>query len=76
MDFLEWKFMNFYLNFTEVSSYGSNKQYSIIGSDNGLAPSSLQAYKPLSEPMTVSLLTHYASLGLNELMIAHFYALQ
>ena len=33
----------------------SNKQYSSIGSDNGLAPA---GDKPLSEAMMVSLLTH------------------
>ena len=35
--------MNFYLDFTEVYSQGSNQQYSSIGSDNGLAPARRQA---------------------------------
>ena len=30
--------MNFDYDFTEVCFEGSNQQYSIIGSDNGLAP--------------------------------------
>ena len=40
---LEWKCMNFALNFIEICSYGSNQQYSIIGSDNGFAPTGQQA---------------------------------
>ena len=35
--------MNFDYNFTEVGSQGSNWQYSIIGLDNGLAPTRRQA---------------------------------
>ena len=38
MLFLEWKCMNFYQYFTEVCTQGSNQQYFIIGSDNGLVP--------------------------------------
>ena len=41
--FLDWKRLNSKQNFTEVCSYGSNQQYSIIGLDNGLAPSRRQA---------------------------------
>ena len=33
--------MHFDWNFTEVCYYGSNQQYSSIGSDNDLAPTSL-----------------------------------
>ena len=43
MPFVEWKCMIFDKSFTEVYSYGSNKQYSSIGSDNGLAPARRQA---------------------------------
>ena len=43
MHFLEWKYMisDFYI--TEVCSWGSNWQYSSIGSNNGLAPGRRQA---------------------------------
>ena len=43
MHFHEWKCVNFYYDFTEVCSWGSNKQYSSRGSDNGLAPTRWQA---------------------------------
>ena len=42
MHFLEWKCWNFDYDFNEVCSYGSNKQYSSNGSDNGLAPARRQ----------------------------------
>ena len=35
--FLEWKFMNFKWNFTEICSLGSNWQYGSIAADNVLA---------------------------------------
>ena len=35
--------MNFAYDFTEMCSEGSNWHYSIIGSDNGLAPTRRQA---------------------------------
>ena len=35
--------MNIDRNFIEVRSFGSNKQYSSIGSGNGLAPTKQQA---------------------------------
>ena len=35
--------MNYDYNFTECYSWRSNKQYSINGSDNGLAPTRRQA---------------------------------
>ena len=43
MHFLEWKYVNFYWDFTEVCSQGSIQQYSSIGSDNGFAPTRRQA---------------------------------
>ena len=43
MHFLEWKCMNFDYNFTEVCTLGFNCQHSIIGLDNGLAPTRRQA---------------------------------
>ena len=43
MHFLEWKCLNLDQNFTDVSSYGSNYQYSGIGSDGGLSPTRRQA---------------------------------
>ena len=43
MHFLEWKLFNFDQYFTAGCSWGSNLQYSIIGSDNGLAPTRRQA---------------------------------
>ena len=43
IDFLEWKYMNFDWNFIEFCSYESNWKYSIIDSDNGLAPTRRQA---------------------------------
>ena len=43
MHFHEWKILYFDLNFTEICSWGSNSQYSSIGSDNGLAPIRRQA---------------------------------
>ena len=43
MHFLEWKCKNFDLDFTEISTQGSNLQYTSIGSDNGLAPATRQA---------------------------------
>ena len=43
MGFLEWKYMNFDQNFIEICSYGSNSQYSIIGSDNDLVRTRWQA---------------------------------
>ena len=41
--FFEWKCLNSDYNLTEVFSEGSKYQYSIIDSDNGLAPSRRQA---------------------------------
>ena len=38
MHFHEWKLLHFDEDFTEICSPRSNQQYSIIGSDNGLAP--------------------------------------
>ena len=43
MHFPEWKWMNSDWNFTELYSYGSNRWYSSIGLDNGLAPNRRQA---------------------------------
>ena len=44
MHFIEWKCMNFtYWDFTKVCSSGLNEWYSIIGLDNGLAPTRWQA---------------------------------
>ena len=43
MHFLEWKYINFDYDFTEVCSQGSKLQYSSIGSDNGLALARWQA---------------------------------
>ena len=43
MHFREWKVVYFDENFTETCSLGSNKQYLIIGLDNGLAPNRRQA---------------------------------
>ena len=43
MHFLEWKLLYFDENFIEISSLGSNQQYSIIGSDNGLVQVRQQA---------------------------------
>ena len=43
MYFLYWKFLYFDENFNEMRSPWSNQQYSIIGSDNGLAPVRRQA---------------------------------
>ena len=40
---LEWKYIYFDWNFTEVCSQGSNQQYSSIDHDNGLALSRRQA---------------------------------
>ena len=41
--FLDWKFLNFKQNFTEICSLWSNWQYGSSGSDNGLAPTRRQA---------------------------------
>ena len=65
MHFLEWKCMNFDWNFTEVCSWGSNWQYSIISSDNGLAPTRQQAIIWANVDIIHRHL--YVSLGLNEL---------
>ena len=43
MHFLEWKLLYFDENFTEICILGSNKQYSSIILDNGLAPDWRQA---------------------------------
>ena len=43
MHFLEWKYINVDYYFSEVYSQGNNTQYSIIGSDIGLAPARRQA---------------------------------
>ena len=43
MHFHEWNILYFDSNFIEVCSWGSNWQYSSIGSDNGLAPIRRQA---------------------------------
>ena len=43
MHFLEWRYVNFDQYLIEVCSYWSNQQYSIVGSDNGLAPAEQQA---------------------------------
>ena len=43
MQFLEWKCVNFNKDFIEICFLGSNQQYLIIGSDNGLAPARRQA---------------------------------
>ena len=43
MHFLEWKCMSFTDDFTAICSWGSDKQYSIIGSDNSLAPTRREA---------------------------------
>ena len=43
MYFVEWKYMNFDQDFIKFCSYGSNKRYYSIGSDNYLAPIRRQA---------------------------------
>ena len=43
MRFLERKCTNFDKDFAEIFSFGSNQQYSGIGSDNVLAPTRRQA---------------------------------
>ena len=43
MHFFEWRLLYFDENFFEICSQGSNKQYYIIGSDNGLASVRQQA---------------------------------
>ena len=43
MDFLEWKFLDFDLNFTEICSQVYYWQYDNIGSDNDLVSKSHQA---------------------------------
>ena len=65
MHFLEWKCLNFDSNFTEVCSHGSNQQYSITASDNGLAPARRQAIIWTDDGQFFRRI--YASLGLNEL---------
>ena len=43
INFVVQKLSYFYSNFTTICSWGSNRQYTSIASDNGLAPNSHQA---------------------------------
>ena len=63
--FLEWKPLNFKLNFTEICSLWSNWQHSSIGSDNGLAPNRRQTI--MWSYVGMLYWRTYASLGPNEL---------
>ena len=65
MDLLEWKCMNFYENFTEVCSLGSDSQLTSIGSDNGLVPNRRQAIIWTNDGQFYRRI--YASRSLNEL---------
>ena len=66
MHFLEWKLLNFKWYFIELCSLGSNWQYVIIGSYNGLALDWWQAIIWTNDGLVYSHI--YASLGLNELI--------
>ena len=55
MHFLDWKCMNFYLNFAEVCSYGSINNIPAVVQIMALR---LPGDKPWSEPMMVRLPTH------------------
>ena len=63
--FFEWKCVNFDLDFTEVYFQGSIQQYSIIGSDSGLAPNRRQAIIWTNDGLLLTQI--YVPLGLNEL---------
>ena len=63
MHYFEWKWRNFAEDFTEICSQGLNQQYSRIGSDNGLAPTSYFLHQWWLVYWHI-----YASLGLNELI--------
>ena len=65
LHFLEWKYMNFYKNFTEVYSEGSNWQYICIGLDNGLALNRRQVIIWINGDLDYRRI--YASFGLNDL---------
>ena len=64
MYFLQWTCLNFDEHFTEVCFKGSDWQYSIIGSENGLVPSRWQAIIWTNDDKFTDA---YALLGLNEL---------
>ena len=67
MNFLEWKFLCFDSNFTEVCCQGSNRQYVSIGLSNGLAPNRRQAITwTNADPVHWSI---YAALGGDELRL-------
>ena len=64
MHFLEWEFMNFDYDFTEVCLQGSKKQYSSIGSDNGMAPTRRQAVISTTDgKFTDAYMRHSASMN-------------
>ena len=64
MRFLEWKYMNFEQYFNDISSLGSNKQYTSIGSDNGLSPGRRQAIIRTNEgKFTDVFMRHSASMS-------------
>ena len=63
--FLEWKFVYFDLNFTEVSSQWCNYQQASIGFDNGLGLNMHQAIFGSNDGLVYWCI--YASLGLNKL---------
>ena len=65
MRFLKWKCMIFDWNFSGDCSWGSNWQYSCIGSDNGLAPNRCQAIIWTNDGIVYWCI--YVSLSLNEL---------
>ena len=66
MAFLEWKYMHFDYNFTEVCSQGSNWQYPSIGSGNGVALNRQQAIIRTNDGIAYRRI--YVSPGLNELI--------
>ena len=61
-----WELRYFDLNFTEICSQGSNKQYGSIGSDNGLVLNWRQAIIWTNDGLVYWCI--HASLSLNELM--------
>ena len=61
------KTFQFQINFTEICSLGSNRQYGSIGSDNGLAPNRRQVIIWTKDGMFYWYT--FTSFGLNELMV-------
>ena len=68
MHLYEWKPLNFKLNFIEINSLGSNKQYTFTGADYVLSPNRWQAIIWTNVRIVYWLI--YASLGLNGLKVS------